>query len=87
MVYIYYGYTSKFNESNPKDLIPIKVIEVNEGWIKFSLKGRHIVLPKKLMVEEASQKDWDTIVNKKTGLPHDYGIKQNQMMTEQLSEK
>ena len=36
------------SEGSPR----LKVIELNDDWVKFSLDGRHIVLPRELMAEE-----------------------------------
>jgi len=43
-------------------------IDLNKDWVKFTLDGRHIVLPRKLMVEEAAQKEWE----RGNFLPQDY---------------
>lgn len=52
------------NEDSPQ----LKVLELDEDWVKFSLNGRHIVLPRKLMVEGAAQKEWE----QGNFLPQDY---------------
>jgi hypothetical protein len=41
-----------------EDSPPLKVIELDENWVKFTLNGRHIVLPRKLMVEGWGQKNF-----------------------------
>jgi LAS superfamily LD-carboxypeptidase LdcB len=53
---------------NSEDSLQLKVIDLNKDWVKFTLDGRHIVLPRKLMVEEAAQKEWE----QGNFLPQDY---------------
>lgn len=58
-----------------EDSAPLKVIELDEKWVKFTLGGRHIVLPRELMVEDWGQKNFplgEEIVDKFTSLPKDY---------------
>jgi len=58
-----------------KDSFPLKVIDLDEDWVKFTLDGRHIVLPRKLMVEGWGQKNFplgQETVDKQSSLPHDY---------------
>ncbi|UCE40393.1 MAG: M15 family metallopeptidase [Candidatus Aminicenantes bacterium] len=53
----------------------LKVIELDNNWVKFTLDGRHIVLPRELMVEEWGQKNFplgEEIVNKNAALPQEY---------------
>lgn len=53
----------------------LKVIELNENWVKFSLGARHIILPRKHMVENWGEKNFPLgmeVVDKNTALPEDY---------------
>jgi LAS superfamily LD-carboxypeptidase LdcB len=64
------------NKSSPR----LKVIELDDDWVKFTIEGRHIVLPRKHMVEGIVQNEWERenfplgeeIVNKVTSLPENY---------------
>jgi len=58
-----------------EDSPPLKVIELDENWVKFTLNGRHIVLPRKLMVEGWGEKNFplgQEIIDKDTSLPEEY---------------
>jgi LAS superfamily LD-carboxypeptidase LdcB len=58
-----------------EDSPPLKVIELDENWVKFTLNGRHIVLPRKFMVEGWGEKNFplgQEIVDKDTSLPEEY---------------
>jgi len=60
---------------NNEDSPLLKVIELDKDWVKFTLDGRHIVLPRKLMVEGWGQKNFplgEEIINKDTSLPEEY---------------
>ncbi len=46
------------SKAKPGIFSHLKVIELNENWVKFSLGGRHIVLPRQLMVEEWREKNF-----------------------------
>lgn len=62
-------------QAQNEDLTQLKVIELDEDWVKFTLDGRHIVLPRKLMLEGWGQKNFplgEEIVNKNTALPQKY---------------
>lgn len=53
----------------------LKVIELDEKWVKFTLGGRHIVLPRRFMAEGWGEKNFPLgreIVNKDVALPEDY---------------
>ena len=58
----------------------LKVIELDNDWVKFTLGRRHIVLPQKFMVEGAIQREWEQgnfplgreIVDKDSSLPEAY---------------
>jgi len=54
---------------------PLKVIEMDKNWVKFTLNGKHIILPRELMVEAWGKKNFplgQEIVDKKISLPRDY---------------
>ncbi len=60
---------------NGRDSSRLKVVELDDDWVKFTLDGRHIVLPRELTVEEWGQKNFPLgkeFVDKKTSLPEDY---------------
>jgi LAS superfamily LD-carboxypeptidase LdcB len=60
---------------NGRDSSRLKVIELDDDWVKFTLDGRHIVLPRELSVEDWGQKNFPLgkeIVDKETSLPEDY---------------
>jgi LAS superfamily LD-carboxypeptidase LdcB len=70
-------YSRKLEARKAKDKIfsQIKVIELNENWVKFSLGRRHIVLPRQLMVEGWGEKNFPLgmeVVDKNNALPEDY---------------
>jgi LAS superfamily LD-carboxypeptidase LdcB len=53
----------------------LKIIELDDNWVKFTLDGRHIVLPREHMVKDWGQKNFPLgkeIVNKNAALPQDY---------------
>ena len=61
--------------ANDKVSPRLRVIDLDKEWVKFTLGGRHIVLPRKLMVEGWGQKNFplgEEIVNKDVSLPEDY---------------
>jgi hypothetical protein len=49
----------------------LKVIELDEDWAKFTLDGRHIILPRKFMVESWGQKNFPKISLPETYVPDD----------------
>jgi LAS superfamily LD-carboxypeptidase LdcB len=60
---------------NNEEPTRLKVMELDEKWVKFTLGKRHIVLPRELMVEDWGQKNFPLgkeIVDKHTSLPADY---------------
>lgn len=62
-------------QGNGGDAPQLKIIELDDSWVKFTLNGRHIVLPRELMVEGWGQKNFplgEEIVDKTTSLPADY---------------
>jgi LAS superfamily LD-carboxypeptidase LdcB len=58
----------------------LSIIEISDGWIEFSLDGRHIILPQELMLETAvywQEERWNLplgqeIVDRETALAQDY---------------
>ena len=70
-------HTRQIDSQSPTQL---SVIEISDGWIEFSLNGRHIILPQELMQENAV--NWQEanrnlplgqeIVNSETSLAQDY---------------
>jgi hypothetical protein len=50
-----------------RDSSPLEVIELDDNWVKFTLDGRHVVLPRELMIEEWGQKNFPN-----TPLPEGY---------------
>jgi LAS superfamily LD-carboxypeptidase LdcB len=65
---------------NKKSSPRLKVIELDDDWVKFTIEGKHIILPRKLMLEGIVQNKWERenlplgkeIVNKVTSLPGNY---------------
>lgn len=63
-----------------QDSSPLKVIKIDDNWIRFSIEGKHIVLPRELMIESVIHRQkrkgnipiGREIVNKDTSLPQDY---------------
>lgn len=68
------GFLNKIISNNDRSL-PLKVLELDDNWIKFKLDGRHIILPRELMVEEWGQKNFplgEEVVNRNICLPKHY---------------
>jgi LAS superfamily LD-carboxypeptidase LdcB len=58
-----------------EDSAPVKVIDLDDDWVKFTYEGRHIVLPRENMIEGWAEKNFPLgkeVVDKKTSLPANY---------------